>query len=243
VVIGGLGDLGEPVDERDRSREAVERELTLERSVDLGPLAHPREYGVFPRSRKQTPTTELLAAWLYRPLAHLVTLALLPLRVPPPAVVLAGAGAGIAAAVELARGEYALAAALLVLKTVLDGADGSLARASGRVTALGRYLDSECDLLVNAALLAAIGYATHRPFASLVAFLVLTLVLSVNYNLRRLYLRERGVREEPLPVTSFAAGAARRFYDFVLLWLWIVFACGIALVPLQRRRDLLAAQP
>jgi archaetidylinositol phosphate synthase len=144
-----------------------------------------------------------------------VVLALLPLRVPPPAVVLAGAAAGIAAAVELARGDYVLAAVLLVLKTVLDGADGALARASGRVTAFGRYLDSECDLLVNAALFAAIGYATGRPLAAIGAFLVLTLVLSVNYNLRRLYLRERGVEEEPLPVTSRAGRIARRVYELV----------------------------
>jgi phosphatidylglycerophosphate synthase len=115
----------------------------LERPVDLVPVAHVPEYGGFSRWRKQTPTTELTVAWFYRPLAHLVVLALLPLRVPPPAVVLAGATAGIASAVELARGHYLLAAALLVLKTVLDGADGALARASGPITAFGRHLDSE----------------------------------------------------------------------------------------------------
>ena len=46
-------------------------------------------------------------------------------------------------------------------------------------------------------------------------FLVATLVLSVNYNLRRLYLRERGIEEEPLPVTGLAARAARRLYELV----------------------------
>ena len=68
---------------------------------------------------------------LYRPLAHLVVLALLPLRVPPPAVVLAGAAAGIAAAFEIARGGLLAAAVLVVVKTILDGADGALARAAG----------------------------------------------------------------------------------------------------------------
>jgi phosphatidylglycerophosphate synthase len=142
-------------------------------------------------------------------------LALLPLRVPPPAVVLAGAGAGIGSAVELARGDYVLAAVLLFLKTVLDGADGALARASGRITAFGRYLDSECDLLVNAALAAAIGYAAGRPLLALAAFLAVTLVLSVNYNLRRLYLLDRGVVDEALPVDGIAARAARGFYAAV----------------------------
>lgn len=156
-----------------------------------------------------------MVAWFYRPLAHLVVSTLLPLRVPPPTVVLAGATAGIAAAVELVRGDYVLAAALLVLKTVLDGADGALARASGRISAFGRYLDSECDLLVNAALFGAIGYAAGRWFLAVALFLASTIVLSVNYNLRRLYLRERGIEEDPLPVTGLAARAARRFYDLV----------------------------
>ena len=214
-MVGGLGGLGEPVDERDRGGEALEHELTLERPVDLVPVAHAPEYGGFSRWRKRTPTTELTVAWFYRPLAHLVVLALLPLRVPPPAVVLAGTAAGLVSAVEIVRGDYALAALLLVLKTVLDGADGALARASGRVTAFGRYLDSECDLLVNAALFAAAGYATGRWIIALGGFLASTAVLSVNYNLRRLYLRGRGLEEETLPVTSVGARTARRIYELV----------------------------
>jgi hypothetical protein len=129
--------------------------------------------------------------------------------------VLAGTAAGFASAVEVARGDYVFAAALLVLKTVLDGADGALARASGRITAFGRYLDSECDLLVNAALFAAIGYASGRWFLAASLFLASTIVLSVNYNLRRLYLRERGIEEAQLPLTGRATRAARRFYELV----------------------------
>jgi len=40
-------------------------------------------------------------------------------------------------------------------------------------------------------------------------------VLSVNYNLRRLYLSEHELEEETLPVTSRAAQAARRIYELV----------------------------
>jgi hypothetical protein len=144
---------------------------------------------------------------LYRPLAHLVVLALLPLRVPPPAVVLAGLAAGLAAAAELAVGNLVLAAALLVVKTILDGADGALARASGRITAFGRYLDSDCDLVANAALFAAIGYATGRPVAAAAGFIASTLVLSLNFNLRRLYL--------DAPAMPEGGGLPRRFYELV----------------------------
>ena len=128
----------------------------------------------------------MLCERVFRPLAHLVVLALLPLRVPPPAVVLASAAAGIAGAVELARGELIAAALLIQLKTVLDNADGQLARLSGRVTLLGRYLDSECDLVVNAALFAGLGWYADAPIAALLGFVALTAVLSVNFNLERL---------------------------------------------------------
>jgi phosphatidylglycerophosphate synthase len=123
---------------------------------------------------------------VYRPAAHLVVLALLPLRVPPPAVVLASTAAGLAGAVELGRGNLVAAALLVQLKTVLDNADGQLARLSGKITAFGRYLDSECDLLVNAALFAALGVETHRPFVAAFAFVAVTAVLSLNFNLERL---------------------------------------------------------
>jgi archaetidylinositol phosphate synthase len=118
---------------------------------------------------------------VFRPVAHLVVLALAPLRVPPPAVVLAAAATGIAAAVELALGHLIVAALLVQLKTVLDNADGQLARVTGRVTVFGRYLDSECDLLVNAALFAALG----MPLG-LLGFVLLTLILSTNFNVERL---------------------------------------------------------
>lgn len=123
----------------------------------------------------------MLCEHVFRPAAHLVVLALAPLRVPPPAVVLAAAASGIAAAVELALGHLIVAALLVQLKTVLDNADGQLARVTGRVTVFGRYLDSECDLLVNAALFAALG----SPFAVL-GFVLLTLILSTNFNVERL---------------------------------------------------------
>lgn len=170
------------------------------------------EAGAFRRSLKPTPTRELACEYLYRPLAHLVVLALLPLRVPPPAVVAAAGAAGIAAALALARGELVAAATLVVLKTVLDNADGQLARASNRVTAFGRYLDSELDLLVNAALFAGLAYATGSVVLALASFAVLTLVLSVNFNLRRLYELERGRPADPMPAASGAAAALRRVY-------------------------------
>ena len=128
----------------------------------IGPWSRPVPRCAASRKQRAAPT-ELLCERVFRPLAHLVVLALLPLRVPPPAVVLASAATGLAAAVELAREDWLLAAVLLQVKTVLDNADGQLARAAGKESVLGRYLDSESDLLVNAALFAALGYVTGEP--------------------------------------------------------------------------------
>ena len=142
-------------------------------------------------------TRELVVAVFFGPVSQAAAMALASLRVPPPALVLANAAAGIVAAVALGEGSLVLAALLLQLKTLLDNADGRLARASGRVTLLGRYLDTEADLAVNVLLFAALGYVTGQPLLALVAFCALTLVLSVNFNLAELYRESRGESAEP----------------------------------------------
>jgi phosphatidylglycerophosphate synthase len=169
------------------------------------------------RSRKRRQGKELVCELVFRPLAHLVVLALLPLRVPPPAVVLAAASTGVVAAVEIARGHLLAAALLLQLKTLLDNADGQLARLSGRVTAFGRYLDSECDLLVDAAVFAALGLRIG-PWLALGGFTLLTLLLGVNYNVERLYRREHLGIEPPAPPAEGAAGVLARAYGVVYAW-------------------------
>ena len=127
-----------------------------------------------------------MCEWVFRPLAHPLVLLFARLRVPPPAVVAAAGAAGLAGAVELGRGSLVAAALLVQLKTLLDSADGQLARLTGRVSAFGRYLDSEVDLVVNLALFAAVGYRAGQPVLGLAGFLALTSVLSLNFNVERL---------------------------------------------------------
>ena len=160
-------------------------------------------------------STELLCEVAFRPLAHAVVLVLLPLRVPPPAVVLAATGTGLAAAAEIGRRDFIGAALLLQLKTVLDNADGQLARAAGRVSLFGRYLDSESDLLVNAVLFVALGYVTGRWWLAAASFVALTVVLSVDFNLERLHRREHGEEREARPPAHGAAAGLARVYDVV----------------------------
>jgi len=164
------------------------------------------------RKQRAAPSNELLCETVFRPAAHAVVRVLAPLRVPPPAVVLACTATGAVAALLVVWRHLLAAALLLQLKTVLDNADGQLARATGRVSAFGRYLDSESDLLVDAALFAALGEVTGRPLLAALAFCALTIVLSVDYNLERLYRRELGEPPEQLhPATGVTALVARAY--------------------------------
>ena len=166
-------------------------------------------------ARKPRVGTEVLCEYVFRPVAQVVALALRPLRVPPPAVVLAGAATGLVAAYLLGSGDLAAAALVLQLKTVLDNADGQLARLTVNTSALGRYLDSESDLVVDAVVCAALGWVTGSWWIGLVTFACLTLALGVNYNVERLYRRERGEPAEAMPAATGLAAVLARVYSAV----------------------------
>jgi archaetidylinositol phosphate synthase len=166
--------------------------------------------------RKRRLGRELVVELVFGPLADRLALALLPLRVPPPALVLANGVAGLAAALVLGQGALVAAALLLQLKTVLDNADGRLARVSGRVTLLGRYLDTELDLAVNVVLFAVLGRVAGEPWLALAAFCALTLVLSVNFNFAELTTEARGGRRPPPePSGGRLEHALERIYAWV----------------------------
>jgi hypothetical protein len=148
-------------------------------------------------------------------------------NVDPLHVVWTHAGLGAVAAVLVAAGgptAWRIAAVLLLAKTFLDNVDGGLARATGRVTAMGRYLDTVLDTLVNALLFAAL--ALHAPglwgsALALGAFAVLMAVLSLDFNLERRYTALRGFAgTAPASVPAGAPEAwlraFRGFYDRLL---------------------------
>ncbi|MDA8686329.1 CDP-alcohol phosphatidyltransferase family protein [Robiginitalea sp.] len=63
---------------------------------------------------------------------------------------------GILACIAILRFEYLLTLVLLVLKSIIDGADGALARLKQKPSYIGRYLDSLFDFVLNFFLLGAI---------------------------------------------------------------------------------------
>jgi hypothetical protein len=186
------------------------------------PLAH---------AEKNRPARELVIAYGFGPLAAILVRGLLPLGIAPPAVVLVHFSIGLAGAVLLGAGAFAAAAVLLQVKTLLDNADGLLARASGRVTRVGRYLDTEADLVVNAAVFVALAGATGAPWLALASFLASVLLLGLDFNLSELHREARG-RPTQLPARS--GGDAERVLEGAYR---LVFAPQDRLVrALSRRR-------
>jgi archaetidylinositol phosphate synthase len=157
---------------------------------------------LFQKSLKARPRTELISEYLFRPLAHLAVVILLPLRVQPAALVVFHTCLGVIAGILIARGDFVVAALLTQMKTILDNADGQLARASGMVTEIGRYLDTEGDFVVNAALFLGLGAITGQWLLALLAFAVFTVLLSVDFNWEYQYRLERQEYFRPAPDSS-----------------------------------------
>ena len=93
-----------------------------------------------------------------RPAARWLVQRLLPTRVTPLQLTAAYTLAGAAATLLLARNIFLpLAAALLIITSWLDAADGSLARARQLPSRVGRFVDSLADFGVTVMLFAALG--------------------------------------------------------------------------------------
>ncbi|WP_375238200.1 CDP-alcohol phosphatidyltransferase family protein [Aurantibacter sp.] len=84
--------------------------------------------------------------------------------------------AGLIAVFCILKNHYYYAAFFLILKSIIDAADGELARLKNTPSYTGRYLDSVSDILLNILLLGSITYVTNTNFMlSFAAFLGLQL--------------------------------------------------------------------
>jgi phosphatidylglycerophosphate synthase len=99
-----------------------------------------------------------------RTIASAVVPVLARLPVTPNQVTLLGLAAGLVAAWRFRAGAAGwLAGALwLELSYILDNCDGALARRLGRLSALGSWLDTICDCLVNMAFFYGVGAGLFR---------------------------------------------------------------------------------
>ncbi|WP_457636875.1 CDP-alcohol phosphatidyltransferase family protein [Oceanithermus sp.] len=136
----------------------------------------------FTAGLKRRPAVELINRFLFRPLGFVVVRLLWRTPVRPEHLVLLHGFLGLLAGSLLASGHFFAAALLLQLVTVLDNADGQLARSRGQESLLGRYLDTEVDFLVHVALFLALARVCGAE-ASLAGLVSLTLLLGLDYNL------------------------------------------------------------
>src|SRR5438046_8543285 len=136
-----------------------------------------------------------------RSLASRSVVGLTRTRVTPNALTTAGVSLCLAASVIVFfenRNEwlfYWVGAALFVLGSILDILDGALARAGGKTTPFGAFLDSTTDRIGEGAMLGAIALIFHRhdhPVALALAFAAVLGSLLVSYT--RAKAQELGLR-------------------------------------------------
>ncbi|WP_407539658.1 CDP-alcohol phosphatidyltransferase family protein [Deinococcus radiomollis] len=155
------------------------------------------------QTRKARPADEWFSERVFRPLAQRLVDPAARLGVRPESVVMFHTGLGLVAAWQIAYGRSVLwnrisPAVLLQIKTTLDGLDGQLARATGQTSDVGRYLDSEMDVLVNAALLCAVLGVKQ----GLAANLLLSLILTTDFLWERDHREARGEEFRAAPAIS-----------------------------------------
>ena len=154
-------------------------------------------------TRKARPADEWFSERVFRPLAQLLVDPAARLGVTPESVVMFHTGLGLVAAWQIAHSRSVLwgrisPAVLLQIKTTLDGLDGQLARATGQTSDIGRYLDSEMDVVVNAALLCAV-LGVKKGLA---ANLLLSLILTTDFLWERDHREARGEEFRAAPAVS-----------------------------------------
>jgi len=111
-----------------------------------------------------------------RPIAKVIANSLKDTRFTPVHVTISFMISGLIAIYCILAGQYLLAAFFLILKSILDAADGELARVKQKPSYVGRYLDSTADILLNALFIWAIGYvAQASPWLCIAAFIGLQL--------------------------------------------------------------------
>ncbi len=117
-------------------------------------------------------------------------------------VTVATLGVGLAAAATASAGWRWTAVALWLVSRIGDGLDGVLARATGRTSAWGGYLDITCDMAAYSAMIVAFGHL--RPDLHVVWALILTgYVLAITTTLALAAAAERAGRTASLTNRTF----------------------------------------
>jgi hypothetical protein len=111
-----------------------------------------------------------------RPIARLIANSLKETTYTPIDVTIWFIISGLIAIGCILSGYYWAAAFFLIFKSILDAADGELARLKKTPSHTGRYLDSVADILLNLLIFISLWYATESNFVNcILAFLAIQL--------------------------------------------------------------------
>ena len=185
--------------------------------------------GAFVHQRSLKATEDRFMRWLRfvdaglnRPLASLIARAAFPTRVSPNDLSYLSCLLGLLAAWCFSRGDYgaALAGALLAqASSIVDGADGMLARARNACTSYGAHLDLLLDRVIDFFVLAGIALGLWAKFDS-PALAVLGMLVAGMYLLQiHLFYLTKSV----LGVTATGDNGEARAVLY-----WVILAFGIA---------------
>ena len=96
-----------------------------------------------------------------RPAARYIAKIFKETSVTPVQITFAFIISGLLAIAFMLTGEYYLSAFFLIFKSILDAADGELARIKNSPSYIGRYFDSIADIILNFMFLLTIAYITN----------------------------------------------------------------------------------
>jgi phosphatidylinositol phosphate synthase len=162
-------------------------------------------------------------------LSAVVVNRLIESRLTPNAISMVGLIGNLAAAVLIWQGLYFLGGVAFIVGSVMDTLDGRYARASGKGTLFGAFLDSTLDRIEEGLVLAAVAYRfalSGDEFAAAMCVVVVLGSLMVSYT---------RARAEALGVEC-KVGLATRPVRVVILSIGLVFAKGAGIIDV----DLLA---
>lgn len=157
-----------------------------------------------------------------RPIAKGIARSLKNTAITPVQVTLAFIISGLVAIACILQYMHLAALLFLVLKSILDAADGELARVKNTPSHTGRYLDSVSDIVINLLILLSIGYVTEGSLMyTLLAFFGIQLQGTLyNYYyviLRNKYKGDTTSRVFEIDAPKALSGEKQSYVDFLFV--------------------------
>lgn len=128
-----------------------------------------------------------------RPIATIFANQLKNTRFTPIHVTLLFGISGLIAIYCILEGHYFFAGFFLVLKSIIDAADGELARVKNTPSYTGRYLDSVFDIILNFSFFMTICYVSHATFSFTILAFIGVQLQGTLYNYYYVILRNKSV--------------------------------------------------